>query len=80
MFLINPYDRCISNITIKFKQCTISWYVDNNKLSHVDEEVNTKVIERISKYFGNFTVPRGKKHNFLGMKIKFLSDGNYLYL
>ena len=43
-FLINPYDRCIANITIKDKQCTIVWYVDNNKVSLVDEVVNTKVI------------------------------------
>ena len=42
--LVNPYDRFIVNITIKGKQCTISWYVGYNKVSHVDEEVNTKVI------------------------------------
>ena len=36
-FLINTYDRCIENSTIKDKKCTISWYVDNNKVSHVDE-------------------------------------------
>ena len=44
--LINPYDRFIANITIQDKQCTIMWYVDNNKVSHIDEEVNTKVIEK----------------------------------
>ena len=43
-FLINPYDRCISNSNIKYKQFTISCYVYNKKVSHVDEEVNTKVI------------------------------------
>ena len=36
-FLINPYDRCIANITIKDKQCTILWCVDDNKVSHFDE-------------------------------------------
>ena len=46
-FLINPYDRRIANITIKYKQCTIAWYVDDNKVSHVDEEVNTQVIETV---------------------------------
>ena len=67
--LINPYDKCIANSTIKDKQCTIVWYVDDNKVSHVDEEVNTKVFETISEHFGNLTVSRGKKHKFLGMEI-----------
>ena len=45
------------------------WHVDNNKVSHVDEEVNTKVIETISEHFGNLTVSRGKNHKFLGIDI-----------
>ena len=36
-FLINKYDRCIINITIKYKKLTIAWYVDSNKVSHVYE-------------------------------------------
>ena len=55
-FLINPYYKCIENSTIQDKQCKISWYVENNKISHVDEEVNTKVIETISEMFGNLTI------------------------
>ena len=79
--LISIYDRRIANITIKYKQCTISWYVDNNKVSHVDEEVNTKVIETISEHFGNLVVSRGKKHKFLVMDIYFLEDGKlYLFM
>ena len=35
--LINTYYRCIVNITIQDRQCTIAWYVDDNKVSHVDE-------------------------------------------
>ena len=73
--LINPYDRCMANIIIKYKQRKITWYVDNKKVSHVDKEVNTKVIETISEHFGNLTLSRGKKHKFLGMDIEFLVDG-----
>ena len=68
-FLINPYARCIANFTIQDKQCTIVWYVDNNKVSHLDEEVKTNVIEGISEHYGNLTVSRGKKQRFLGMDI-----------
>ena len=72
--LINPYYRCIANSTIKDNQCTIAWYVDDNKVSHVDEEVNTKVVEIISEHFGNLAVSRGKKHKFLVMYIELLAD------
>ena len=51
------------------------WYVDDNKVSYADGEVNIKVIETIAENFGNIPVSRGKKHNFLGMDIEFLSDG-----
>ena len=37
VLLINTYDSCIENSTIQDKQCTIAWYVDNNKVSHLDE-------------------------------------------
>ena len=37
-FLVNTYDRLKSNSTIKVKQFKISWYVDNNKISHPGEE------------------------------------------
>ena len=37
------------------------WYVDNNKVSHLDEEVKTKVIEGISEHYGNLTVSRGEE-------------------
>ena len=41
-FLVNPYDRCIGNSTIKGKQLTIAWYGDKKNVSHVDKEVDTK--------------------------------------
>ena len=33
-FEINSYDKCIANKMINGNQCTIGWYVDNNKISH----------------------------------------------
>ena len=38
--MVNPYYRCIENSTIKGKQFTIAWYVEDNNVSHIDEEVN----------------------------------------
>jgi hypothetical protein len=34
-FTINPYDPCVANAIIVGTQCTIAWYVDNTKISHV---------------------------------------------
>lgn len=38
-FVVNPYDTCVVNKAIDGKQCTISWYVDDLKLSHKDPAV-----------------------------------------
>ena len=74
-FSVNPYYRYIENSTINGKHCTIVWFVDDNKILHIYEEVKTKVIKIIAKHFGEITLSRGKKHKFLGMEIEFLVDG-----
>jgi hypothetical protein len=74
-FELNPYDTCVANQTFNGKQCTIAWFVDDNKISHVEPEVVTRVIAKIEERFGKMTVTRGKKHVFLGMNIHFRDDG-----
>ena len=34
---LNPYDLCVANANINGKQCTVCWYVDDNKISHEDQ-------------------------------------------
>ena len=41
----------------KGNNCTIAWYVYNNKVLHIDEEVNTNIIETIAEHFGELTLP-----------------------
>ena len=55
---------------INGSQCTIVFYVDDNKISHIDKEVVSSVINDISKHFGELTVSRGTKNDFLGMDIE----------
>ncbi|KAG7372416.1 reverse transcriptase RNA-dependent DNA polymerase [Nitzschia inconspicua] len=74
-FELNPYDPCAANKMIDGKQCTVVWYVDDNKISHVDPQVVTDVITAIEKHFGKMTVTRGRHHKFLGMDITFNSNG-----
>jgi hypothetical protein len=74
-FKLNDYDPCVANKEIDGKQCTIGWYVDDNKLSHVDPKVNDEIVRKIEERFGKMTVTRGKEHVFLGMKIHFNENG-----
>lgn len=43
-FKFNKYDKCVANKIINGKQCTLAYYVDDNKLSHVA----TAVVDRLS--------------------------------
>ena len=70
-FTLNPYDSCVANCLIGGKQCTIGWYVDDMKVSHVDSTVVSDIIAQIEARFGKMTVTRGTQHNFLGMDITF---------
>jgi hypothetical protein len=73
-FVINPYDCCVANKMINNAQCTIVWHVDDLKISHVDANVVTKIIEDISGVFGTqtpLTVHRGTRHEYLGMTLDF---------
>jgi hypothetical protein len=68
-FEINPYDRCVANKMINGKQCTIAWYVDDNKLSHISKDVVTEILEKVKEHFGELVISRGDKHTLLGMHI-----------
>ena len=75
-FEINPYDRCVANKTINGKQCTIVWYVDDCKISHVKQKVIDEIIGKQEGLFGKFHgVTRGKKHSYLGMNFELKTDG-----
>lgn len=52
-------------------QCTIAWYVDDNKISHKDPAVVLRMIAEIESSFGKMTVTRGRKQVFLGMNIEY---------
>lgn len=73
-FVLNPYDPCVGNKIIDGSQCTVCWYVDDTKISHVDPNVVTNVIKDIEANFGGMSVVRGKEHMFLGMNICFDHD------
>ena len=70
-FVLNPYDPCVANANIKGSQCTIVWYVDDNKISHKDPTVVTDLVQCIEAKFGHMAKTQGDDHEFLGMKLQF---------
>jgi hypothetical protein len=77
-FAVNPYDWCVMNKEINGKQCTILWHVDDLKISHVDPEVVTQVIEQLDGAFGleaPLTKTRGLVHDYLGMTLDYSVPG-----
>ena len=58
-FVLNPYDMCVANKTINGKQCTVTWYVDDNKISHVEQEVADDIVAKIGKRFPELTISTG---------------------
>ena len=77
-FQINPYDSCVANKTINNKQCTVTWHIDDLKISHVDGAVVTKFIEDLKAEFGQLgeiSVSEGTRHDYLGMFLDYGEDG-----
>ena len=74
----NPYDFCVVNKSVDGKQCTIVWYVDDMKISHVNSSVVDHMINMVKQEFGkelDVTVRRGKIHDYLGVQFDFSQKG-----
>ena len=77
-FTVNPYDWCVANKMVQGSQLTITWHVDDLKISHIDKKVLEDLIIQLNGAFGNdgpLTVHRGKKHDYLGMWLDYSLDG-----
>ena len=74
-FELNPYDCCMANKMINGSQCTVCWYMDDNKVSHVSDEVNSMIVDAIEEHSGKLARITGNKHTFLGMDVEMASKG-----
>ena len=68
-FYLNTYDICVTNKDIDGKQCTIAWYIEDNKVSRVDQDVVNDVIIKVEGKFTGLVVMKGNMHTLLGIKI-----------
>ena len=77
-FTVNPYDWCMANKLVCGSQLTITWHVDDLKISHVNKEVLEDLLKQLDGAFGQdgpLTIHHGKKHDYLGMWLDFSLDG-----
>jgi hypothetical protein len=80
---LNLYDGCVANKTVKGKQMTVCFHVDDCKLSHESPQVIDETIgwlkEEYTSIFedgsGTMKVHRGKVHKYLGMTLDFSNKG-----
>ena len=50
-------------------QCTIQWYVGDNEVTYISEDLIIGVINIMNKHFVELSVSSKKKHTFHGMDI-----------
>jgi Reverse transcriptase (RNA-dependent DNA polymerase) len=78
----NPHDSCVVNKMINSKQCTVCWYVDDVKASHIEESVVEDLISKMQEEYDKeapLTVSRGKVLEYLGMKIDYSNTGKVVF-
>ena len=76
-FTMNLYDWCVANKLVQGSQLTITWHVNDLKISHVDKEVLEDLLKQLDGAFGQngpLTIHRGKQHDYLGMWLDFSLD------
>jgi hypothetical protein len=66
------------NKVVNGKQLTVVWHVADCKISHVDPNVVTGLIDQLEEKIGKeskMTVNRGLSHDYLGMTIDYSTRG-----
>jgi hypothetical protein len=74
-FKLNRYDPCVDNKMVQGKQFTLLWNVDDLKISHMDYDEVTSMINWLEGIYGDIKVFRGKKHYYLGMRLAYTKKG-----
>jgi hypothetical protein len=67
-FTANPYDPCVMNKIVEGTQLTVTWHVDDLKVSHAKSSVVDQFIDDMEGEFGKETPlnkSRGKVHDYL---------------
>ncbi len=82
-FALNPYDPCVANKTVEGGVLTISFHVDDCKISHRATGVVDETIDWLRNDYevlfedrsGTMKVHRGHVHDYLGMTLDYSHEG-----
>ena len=77
-FKINPYDPCVANKMVEGKQLTVTWHVDDLKVSHQSKQVVDDFLQWVCDKYEDITKvkpSRGKKHDYLAMMLDYSTAG-----
>jgi hypothetical protein len=74
-FTPNPVQPCVFNKTTDEVQITIGLYVDDLKITCIDQQAIETLIDQLSSKYGPLKVTRGTKHSYLGMTFDYSVDG-----
>ena len=77
-FVPNRYDSCMVNKMVNGKLLTVTWHVDDLKVSHKEESTLDEFIAMMEKEFGQdapLSVSRGPVQEYLGMTLDFREKG-----
>ena len=80
-FVFNPYDPCVANRTVRKRQHTVRFHVDDLLSSHKDPKVNDAFDVWLNKTYGGYgkvKCTRGKVHDYLGMTFDFSQKGKVI--
>jgi hypothetical protein len=73
---LNPYDSCVANKVIKGGQFTLTWQVDDIKMTHKDSNRVRKVNDWLKGIYGdNMHISRGLVHEYLGTTLDYTVKG-----
>ena len=75
--VINSYDPCVANMETKSgKQLTVIWHVDDLMASCADDFELMEFSCYMGRIYGpSLSMHLGRKHDYLGVNMKFCDDG-----
>ena len=73
-FTLNPYDACVANKMVNDHQMTVCWYVDDLKVSHVQQTEVKAMMDKLENRFGKMSITYGAEQQYLGMDL-LIKDG-----
>ena len=74
-FKVNKYDPCVANKIVDGSQMTVTWHVDDLKVSHKNKKRVDEFEAWLRSIYGNVKSQRGKHVDYLGIILDYSEKG-----